>query len=120
MIDDNILNLPFRQLEMKFWEYGETSDTLRDVRAALRDKIKVRQAVILIDIYNAVNGDGKRKYSNEAMRQAEFDIRCSQDEELFGYLGKLEDAEKESREIERAMKIIEYELKARLASPRVI
>ena len=30
--------------------------------------------ILNLPFYNVVNGDGKRKYSNEAMRQAEFDI----------------------------------------------
>ena len=120
VIEQPDLNAAFHELEKKLWELGKEADTLRDVRDALREKIKVRQASILGDIYNAINGDGKRKFSNEAMRQAEFDIRSASDKELSQHLGNLEKAERENREIERAMKIIEYELKARIASPRVI
>ena len=100
-------------------DIGGEIDTDRDIKSALKEKLTALESELLQSIYEETNGDGKRKYSNESLRQAEFNKRKAEDKEINTIIKNINGIEADIRKKERMLKLIEYELKARIASPEV-
>ena len=108
------------EMEEQYRKWAKERDDAIGMAEELKLQIKKKRTEIAAQVLSAVDEKGRKIYGNDMLRSTEIDRRAFLDEEIDKWQNDIWKEQKKQREAEREMKVLEWQIEARIRSPRVV